>query len=457
MPLSRRWCKHPPGAAAGDHVMHLIVAGLNHKTAPVRVREQCAFSAAQRHTICRELLREEGIDGVLILTTCNRTEIYATVRENDEGFEVIERAMAQYAGIERRALSGCLYRYDDHRTVSHLFAVAAGLDSMVLGEQEILGQIREAYRTACAARAPDSLLHALFQTAVHVGKKVRTETGISRYPVSVSSVAVELCRGIFTSLDEKHVLVVGAGDAGTRAVATLMENGAASVIVSNRSYDHAVAMAAAVGGRAVHFDAIAAEIAAADIVISCTAAPHPVIRSDNCGRALRGRNGRDIVLIDIAMPRDVDPALADIPGVFLYDIDDLQNVVSRNHKERLDAARRARGIIEQEAVRFVEKLSSLPVVPIISSLKQYADDIARDELSKALRKIGHATDDQKRAAVLAALANGIAARLVHAPIAKLKEKSFSGRGRDYSDVVRELFDLRIHDDNPQDQTRHARQ
>lgn len=437
--------------------MRPIVVGLNHKTAPLRVREQCAFTAAHRQTIYRELLSEPCIDGILLLTTCNRSEIYATVRDHEEGFAALERILEQHAGTDRHALRGCLYRYEGHRTVAHLFSVAAGLDSMVLGEQEILGQVKDAYRAACRAHAADSILHILFQTALHVGKKARTETGINRYPVSVGSVAVELCRGIFTTLDGKHILVVGAGDAGTRAVAALMDSGAASVIVSNRSYDHAVSMASAVGGRAVHFDKIADEIAAADIVISCTAAPHPVIRTDNCEKALRDRNGREIVLIDIAVPRDVDPALADIPGVFLYDIDDLQNVVSRNHKERLDAAHRARGIVEQEAVRFIEKLSSFPVVPVISALKQYADDLVRTELEHAMRRIEQVKDDRQRAAVLAALAHGVAARLVHAPIAKLKEKAFRGQGHEYSDIVRELFDLRIHEDTPQNQARHARQ
>jgi glutamyl-tRNA reductase len=435
--------------------MHLIVTGLNHKTAPLEVREKCAFSTMQMRDIYRALNNSDCIDGAVLLITCNRTEVYAAAKDIAEGFAVLENMLEAHAGIDRCVFNASLYRYAQHQTVAHLFSVAAGLDSMILGEQEILGQIKEAYRMACDAQAEDSLLNILFQTAVHVGKKVRTETGISRYPVSVSSAAVELCREIFKTLDRKKVLVVGAGDTGSRTVRNLMDSGVKSVIVSNRSYDHAVQMAAGVAGRAVHFDRIADELVGADIVISCTAAPHPVIRRDNCGESLHARNGRELVLIDIAVPRDIEPQLADINGVFLYDIDDLQNVVEKNYKERLQAAHKSRGIIEQEAGRFSEKLASFPLVPVIFSLKQYAEAIKQDELAKALSKLSAVTERDR--AVIAAMAQGIVNKLLHTPIAALKEKSVNNQGHLYADMVKDLFDLQTDKQDAQTKTGNTRQ
>lgn len=434
--------------------MHLIVAGLNHKTAPLDIREKCAFSKIRVRDIYREMKTSGIIDGAVLLVTCNRTEIYAAAKDIPEGFDLLVNLLQPHSDIDLARFTQCIYQYSHHQTVAHLFAVAAGLDSMILGEQEILGQIRDAYQTAVDAQAEDSLLNMLFQTALHTGKKVRVETGINRYPVSVSSAAVELCREIFETLDATQVLVVGAGDTGGLAVKHLIDSGVRSVIVSNRSYDHAVEMAEAVGGRAVHFDGIANELAHADIVISCTAAPHPVIRSDNCGETLHARKGREIVMIDIAVPRDIAPELADIQGVFLYDIDDLQNVVEKNYKERLQAAHKARSIIEQDALKFTEKLASFPLVPVIQSLKQYAEGVKEAELAKALAKLSNISVREQ--SVIASLAHGLVNKLLHTPIAKMKEKSINNQGHLYVDVIQDLFDLQIDEDNVQTKTRNKR-
>ncbi|MCX8045214.1 MAG: glutamyl-tRNA reductase [Desulfobacterota bacterium] len=438
--------------------MHLIVAGLNHKTAPLELRERCAFSTAHLKTIYRELQHHEELCGAMVLVTCNRTECYASVRDPYSGFALLERMLSVHAGIESHVLATHLYRFTELRAVAHLFSVAAGLDSMILGEQEILGQVKHAYRIAGEAHMLDSLLNMFVQTALHVGKKVRAVTGIARYPVSVSAAAVTLCRNILTTLSGKHVLVVGAGDAGSRAVAALMQNGASSVIVSNRSFDHAQRMAAMVGGRAVHFDAVGDEIAAADIVISCTAAPHQVIRVDNCGDALRRRHGKEIVMIDIAVPRDIDPELGQIPGVFLYDIDDLQNVVAQHQKERLLAAHHARTMLECETLKFAQKLSSLPLVSAIAALQQYADRIAHDELEKALRRLDGGSDHVTVKAVLASLAHSIARRFVHTPITRLKERALSRQVHEDIDIINDLFrlDLQRSETDAAHQARNAR-
>jgi glutamyl-tRNA reductase len=434
--------------------MHLIVAGLNHKTAPLDIREKCAFTKIQVRDIYRELKTSDSIDGAVLLVTCNRTEIYAAAKDIPEGFDVLIKLLQPHAESDRACFSQYIYQYAHHQTVAHLFAVTAGLDSMILGEQEILGQIRDAYQTAVDAQAEDSLLNMLFQAALHTGKKVRAETGINRYPVSVSSAAVELCREIFGTLDATQVLVVGAGDSGGLTVKHLIDNGVRSVIVSNRSYDHALEMALAVGGRAVHFDGIADELANADIVISCTAAPHPVIRSDNCGETLQARKGREIVMIDIAVPRDIAPELADIRGVFLYDIDDLQNVVEKNYKERLQAAHKARSIIEQDALKFTEKLASFPLVPVIQSLKHYAEGVTEAELAKALAKLTGMSEREQ--SVISSLAHGLVNKLLHAPIAKMKEKSINNQGHLYVDVIQDLFDLQIDEHNVQTKARNKR-
>jgi glutamyl-tRNA reductase len=423
--------------------MYIILAGLNHKTAPVDIREKCAFSKTKLEEIHQELKRSDIIDGAVLLVTCNRTEMYATAQDVRHGLAVLEKILQSHSGMEKGGFAQYTYQHFSYHAIAHLFSVTSGLDSMILGEQQILGQIKDAYQVAVDTEASNGVLNILFQTALHVGKKVRTATGINRYPVSVSSAAVELCREIFETLGNKEVLVLGAGETGELAVKHLMSSGVQSVIVSNRSYDRAVQMASAVNGRAVHFDNIAHELLHADIVISCTAAPHHLIRKDNCGEALLNRNSRELVMIDIAVPRDIEPELGEISGVFLYDIDDLQNVVETNYKERLKAAHKARDIIEQETLRFSERLATLSFVPVIRSLKQYAESVEQDELKKAMKKLRGISERGER--IVNSLAHGIVKKLLHSPFAKLKEKAVDDQGYLYADVVKDLFGLDIDD------------
>ena len=423
--------------------MYIILAGLSHKTAPVDIREKCAFSKMKLRKIYQELNESDIIEGAIILVTCNRTEIYATTHDVRYGLAALESALQSHSGIEKAGFSQYTYQHFSHHAISRLFAVTSGLDSMILGEQQILGQIKDAYQTAVAAGASDSLLNILFQKALHVGKKVRTNTGINRYPVSVSSAAVEMCREIFSSLSNKKVLVVGAGDMSELVVQHLMSNGVKTVIVSNRSYENAVKTAAAVNGKAVHFESMAEELYHADIVISCTAAPHFVIQSDNCRETLVSRNNREIVMIDIAVPRDIDPELQEINNVFLYDIDDLQNVVEANHKERLKAAHKARDIIEDETSRFTERMATLSFVPVIKSLQQFAENVKQEELRKALNRFGSISEREET--IINSLAHGVINKLLHSPFTKLKEKAVDDQGYLYADVVMDLFGLEADD------------
>ncbi len=431
--------------------MHLIIAGLNHKTAPVDVREKCAFSRMRQMEIYKALRGNSAFEGAVLLITCNRTEVYTVVPDSAEGFKALENMLHAYSGLDRYGFAQYIYQYSGQQAVSHLFAVSAGLDSMVLGEQQILGQVKEAYQIAQDNQATDSLLNILFQSALHAGKKIRTTTGIGKYPVSTSSAAVSLCREIFNQLETKQVLVVGAGETGELAVKHLMSNGVQSVIVANRTFDHAREMAEVVGGRAVHFDCLPDELRKADIVISCTAAPHFVIREDNCGEIIRSRRSEELVMIDLAVPRDIDPAMAGIDNLFLYDVDDLQNVVDQNLKERLKAAHQARTIIEEEAQKFSDRVSSFPLGPVIYDLRRHAETIKEEELAKALNKLEALSPREKN--VVATLAHTLVNKLLHTPIASMKEKSVNNQGQEYAEIVKDLFNLHKDNGNETDQAR----
>ena len=435
--------------------MHLIAAGLNHKTAPIGIRETCAFSKARQREIYRTLQASPELYGAVLVLTCNRTEVYASAQDASRGFAVLEHVLETHCGMEPDIFRQYIYRHTGQQTAAHLFSVAAGLDSMILGEQQILGQIKDAYSAAAEADAADGLLHMLFQSALHAGKRVRTQTGIGRYPVSVSSAAVELCREIFGSLEDRQVLVVGAGDTAQLAVRHLMANGVSSVIVSNRCYEHACELAGTAGGRALHLDAIPGELAHADIVIACTGAPHAVIHGQACSQSLKSRGGREIALIDIAMPRDIDPSFADIPGVFLYDIDDLQNVIDKTYRQRLQAAHQARGIIEQESRQFMKKISALPVVPVIFALKQQAEQIKQQELQQALAKLGHLSEHDRQA--VTGLAQAIVGRLLHEAVACLKEQAAGPDGHEYARLIKELFNLCLDNEDADHTARNPRQ
>ena len=421
--------------------MYVILVGLNHKTAPIAVREKCAFSRIKLKAIYQQLLDSNIIDGSVVLITCNRTEIYAATHDVSAGLAALENLLKSCSGISGSGFTQYTYQLFSYHAVSHLFAVASGLDSMILGEHEILGQVKSAYQTALDLQTSNRVLNILFQKALHVGKKVRTETGINKYPVSVSSAAAALCKEIFDTIDSKNVLIVGAGDMAELAVKHLMANNLKSVIVSNRSFDRAVKMASEVNGRAVHIESIVEELVNADIVISCTAAPHPIIRNDNCGDFLRSRNGRDIVVIDIAVPRDVEPELGEISGVFLYDIDDLQNVVEANYKERLKAAHKARDITAREAVVIDSRLASFSMLPVINSLSCFAENVKQAELKKALHKLGDISEREEK--IISSLAHSIVKKLLHSPFTTIKEKAAGNNVHLYADVIKELFNLNV--------------
>ncbi|NLO20885.1 MAG: glutamyl-tRNA reductase [Syntrophomonadaceae bacterium] len=420
--------------------MYVLLVGINHRTAPVEIREKLAFTGGAINQAYEYLRQKENLEGAVILHTCNRTEVYATARDIQLGMEALSQFMDGFSQFTREEMKQYLYQPNCYDAILNLFRVASGLDSMILGESQILGQVKEAYQMAREEKASDGVLNTLFQQAINVGKRVRSETDIDRHPISVSSVAVELARSQLGSLQGKSVVVVGAGEMSELTTRYLMEYGLSSVIVSNRSYAKAEAMAQLFSGQAVRFDQLPAQLGQADIVISCTAANHYVLNSQNCGDILKARQGRRIIIIDIAVPRDVDPVLAKIDGVQIYDIDKLQHVIDVNYLERKKASRQAEKIIQEELDKFNEKLASLYVVPVISALKEKAEIIKNQELKRAFNRVDLSEHEKK---VVSTLANNIINQLLHHPMVSLKEMACSNQGHLYAEVSKKLFDLSV--------------
>jgi glutamyl-tRNA reductase len=420
--------------------MYVLLTGINHQTAPVEIREKFAIAADELASVYNRI-RDEEVEGVVVLNTCNRTELYATARDIEAGQRHLKQFLLDYSGLAVDEIDKYVYQPNCYAAINHLFRVSSGLDSMILGETQVLGQVKDAYQKAQELKASDGVLNSLFQKAIYVGKKVRTETAIDQHPVSVSYAAVELAKKVLGPLENKTVLVVGAGEIGDLTTRYLLQNGVHSVIVSNRSYDKAVEMAEALNGRAVKFEALDIELENADIVISCTAASHYVIREDNSRRAIEARGGRNIMFIDIAVPRDVDPALRNIDGVYLYDIDDLQGVINLGFSARQKAANMANDIIADQLVEFNEWLASLYVVPVIAALKDHGEAIKQNELKKAFNKLGKVSERERD--IISALANSVVNQLLHYPVVNLKEMAVSNQGHLYAEIVKKLFGLRL--------------
>ncbi|MDD3268205.1 MAG: glutamyl-tRNA reductase [Syntrophomonadaceae bacterium] len=421
--------------------MYVLLAGLNHRTAPVEIRERFSICGADLERAYQYLKGSKDIESSVILTTCNRTEVYAAARDIQKGMRALEGFLAAYANMEADLLKNYLYQPNCYDAILHLFRVASGLDSMILGEPQILGQVKEAHHKAMEIGASDGVLNALFQKAIYVGKKVRTVTDIDRHQFSISHAAVELAKNILGSLQEKTVMVIGAGEMSELTTKYLMLNGVNSVIVSNRSYEKAVNMAESFNGRAIKFEKLSEELNQADIVISCTAANHYVIRADNSREVLESRNGRKIIMIDIAVPRDIDPGLKTIPGVFIYDIDKLQNVVDANYIERQRAVLEADQIIGEEISKFNEWLASLYVIPVIAALKNQGEIIKQDEIKRACNRLGLVSEQEQK--VISSMATSIVNQLLHFPIVNLKEMAASNQGHLYAEIVKKLFALQI--------------
>ncbi|KKM08730.1 glutamyl-tRNA reductase [Clostridiales bacterium PH28_bin88] len=421
--------------------MYILVVGLNHRTAPVEIRETLAFSRKEMPEALSTLRGKPHVQACAILSTCNRTEVYAAVTDVEVGLAGVHEFLGQSCQKPVAEIRDYLYTHTLYDAVRHLFRVASGLDSMILGETQILGQVREAYQIASEHGATNGVINTFFQQAITVGKRVRTETRIDQNPVSISYAAVELAKHALGDLAGRTVLIVGAGKMSELTVKHLVANGVTTVLVSNRSYDRAEALAQEFGGRAVRFDRLFEHMLNADIVISCTSAPRCVIFPPEVEAVMVQRQGNPMFMIDIAVPRDIDPQVGAIGGVTLYDIDDLQQVVDQNLAERKKLAVEAERIIQEEIDNFFKWLSSLFVVPTIVALKEKANAIKEMELERALNRLAPVTEREKK--IIGSLASSIVNQLLHDPIINLKEYASTHQGHLYAEILQNLFNLEV--------------
>jgi glutamyl-tRNA reductase len=417
--------------------MRFQLIGVNHKTAPVEVRERLAIPESRLPEACKKLTEHPGIDEGMILSTCNRVEILTNTK-NGSGAD-LRGFLQNYFQIDGGELNKHLYEYNEQEAVRHLFRVAASLDSMVVGEPQILGQVKEAYATARAVGAVRAQLDQLVTRAFAVAKRVRTETAVGSSSVSIASVAVELAKKIFGNLQGKHVYLVGAGKMSELAARHLMAHGCASIFVANRTYDRAVSLAYKFKGHAIHFEDLHNTCDRADIVITSTGAPHAIFRREHGEIFLTRRKNRPMFFIDIAVPRDVDPAMNKLDGIFVYDIDDLQQAVATHVADRRKEAERAEAIVATEVERFQARLQTLDVVPTIVSLQDHLETIRQAEIDRVRARLGPLSPDQEMA--VEALTRGIVNKIMHTPISTLKTAARDPEATTVIDLVRRLFNL----------------
>ncbi len=401
--------------------MVLILVGVNHKTAPIELRERIAIGREELAEATRALANAPGIGECLIVSTCNRVELLVAAED--------ERAplgdfLSGYFRIERGEIEPHLYEYRDKEAVRHLFRMAASLDSMVVGEPQILGQVKEAFAVARAAGAVGRQLEHLLQSAFAAAKKARTETGIGANTVSIASVAVDMARKIFGSLQGRTVFLVGAGKMSELAARHLAQQGAGTILVCNRTRDRAARVAEAFGGRVIPFEQLYEAASEADIVISSTGAPHPIFRREHGQAFLHKRRNRPMFFIDIAVPRDVDPAMNKLDGIFVYDIDDLQQVASAHMEERDRQAIDAEALIEAEVERFHERQRAVIVAPAIVALQRRAEEIRQGEIERSRARLGDLTPEQ--AAAVEALTRGLVNKFLHPPMQAIKQAAREG-------------------------------
>ncbi|HEU0019904.1 MAG TPA: glutamyl-tRNA reductase [Thermoleophilaceae bacterium] len=440
----------------------LLALGVSHKTAPLELRERLALTEGRATAVLAELTAHEEIHEAVSISTCNRTELYLVSTDPVAAESAALAVLARQAETRPTELADSLYALRDLDVARHLFSVVAGLDSMIVGEAEIQGQVKRAYELALVGGTTGPIVNRLFRDALAAGKRVRTETGVGRSRVSVASVAADLaCRGLSVgpadaacraeadadappisatnSLSDRRLLVIGAGEQGERVARALKERGAHAVFVANRRYDRAIGLAERYSGTAVPLDELPAELALADIVVSCTASPHQLVGREELALVLEGRANQPLVVIDIAVPRDIDPSVRDLPGVTLYDMDDLEQEVARNISGREAEAERARELIENEVERFEVWLASLEVLPTIRGLRERADAIVEQVLAENAPRWESLSDaDRER---VAALSRALVARLFHEPTMRLRDSAENESSYMRVAVLRELFGL----------------
>ena len=429
--------------------MSILVVGLNHKSAPVEVREKLAFNPNSINTALSHFSQkyQDQNAEIVILSTCNRVELYISSQDGAIKVEDVFSFLADFHKIELNTFSPYMYHYKDDRAVNHLFFVTSSLDSMVLGESQILSQVKEAYTMAAMEEATGKILNQLFQQALNAAKIVHTRTSIGKRKVSISSVAVEFAEKIFQDFTGKIVLVVGAGEMCELLLKHLYEEGARTFIVANRSYERAEELANEYHGQAIKYELLGEYLEKADIVISSTSAPHYVIHADQVKEAIKHRRGNPMFLIDIAVPRDIEPEVTNIDNVYLYNIDDLQSVVSQNVDERNREVEKCRVLIEEEVEHFMARLEEMKIEPAITHLRNHFHTIGKEELDRLkpkLKNLGNGDWEQ----VIYTMERTIN-KLLHHPAKVAKQEAKNGGGYRYVETIKKLFGIFHHTDHPQ--------
>jgi glutamyl-tRNA reductase len=420
--------------------MELFVLGLNHDTASISLRERLFFPERELPKALDALGEVSELAERMILTTCNRVEVYGVAEGPlSQTVESVVARLGRHRSLDPAQFDGAFYTHTAAAAARHVFRVASSLESMVLGEPQILGQVKSAYSIARAERSTGIVLNNLLEQAFHVAKRVRTETGIASVPVSIASVAVDLARKIFGDLAGRTVLILGAGEMAELALRHLMDDGVQSILVANRTYERAVALAEQFRGRAVTYDSFQQEMLKADIVISATSAPHLILKKEDVQKIIQERRHQPIFLIDIADPRDIDAACNEVDNVYLYNIDDLQSVAAANQKERRREAERAVPIVEREVELFLAWLRGLDVVPTIVSLRNRMEEIREAELRKAMNRLGDLTPEQRE--TITSLTTAMVNKILHQPMSELRRRAVHQDGHLYSTVLRRLFGL----------------
>jgi glutamyl-tRNA reductase len=424
----------------------LLALGISHKTAPVALRERLAFTESEASEFSQALTASAEVREAVVISTCNRTEVYLVVGDPVQAEGDVLSLLARRAGIRPTELAETIYSPRNCDAARQLYRVTAGLESMIVGEAEIQGQVRRAHEAAMRAGCTGALSNRLFAAALTTGKRVRTETGIGSSRVSVPSVAVDLALSVLGGLEERHVVILGAGETSELTARALADQGAGTIFVANRHADRALSLAQRFGGSVVGLDGLPDQLLHADIVLSSTSSPHPIVGREELELVMRERAGRPLLLIDIAVPRDIDPACGELDGVSLYDIDDLQAVVARNLDTRASEVPRAMEIVEEEIQRFARWLGQLEVLPTVSALREHGNTIVEQILAENSERWESASPrDLIR---IEAVARAVMSRLLHEPTIRLRSLS-EARGHSSLELVRELFGLR--DDEPPEQ------
>ncbi|HAO93481.1 MAG: glutamyl-tRNA reductase [Deltaproteobacteria bacterium GWC2_56_8] len=421
--------------------MNLIIVGLNHKTSPIEIREKLSFPSQTIGEPLKKLTNNFGLNEGVILSTCNRVEVLAITNDMEKGVWQIKRFLSDFHSIPLEKLDEHLYVHLGEDAVKHLFRVGAGLDSMVMGEPQILGQVKDSYGHAVQYNTAGVIVNKLYHKAFQVAKRIRSETKIGESAVSISFAAIELARKIFGDLSGKSCMLIGAGEMAELAAKHLLTNGIREILVANRTYEKAVEMVKGFGGTAIMFREFPHYLKNVDIVIASTGAPNFIIRPDQIHEVMRERKQKPMFFIDISVPRNIDPLVNNIDNCYVYDVDDLQGVVVANLQERSKEAEAAEKIVDEEIEKFYRWIKSLDVVPTIISLRQTCDQIRKAEVQKALTSLNHLSEKDRK--VLDAMTSAIVNKILHHPVTHLKKEANKVEGDLYIDTIRKLFDLTI--------------